>query len=256
MEESLKREYRFKLLCGSPVYFYGKELKIPTLKEISSLGYAKYSEKLFAFSLSEDFLKQIPGYKLSLFTTLVIVEEYRKRFVEGLCYFFNLNVNDIELDVKVYKGDDGIETFSPLVKFKGIFINEFRFKELKELILLITHNEEIVLKQKEEQAVKIKAEYLDRWNSFMKAKAEHENKEKQKEQGMEMYKMIVYLATKTKYNLDYIVGLNLEQFNSIFLGEICDEKNEFELTKLSTGQIMSKDLDLKSLFDRIKQAIK
>ena len=71
-----------------------------------------------------------------------------------------------------------------------------------------------------------------------------------------MFKMITYLATKTKHTLDYITNLNLEQFNTLFLGELCEEKNLFELTKLSTGVIMSKDLDLKTLFERIKLAIK
>ena len=257
MDEGLKRDYRLKLLCNSPITFYGQKLHIPSLQDMSSMGYSEYAERLFIFTLSEDFVKQIPNYSLSLFTTIILVEEYRKKFIKGLCYFFDLTPNDISIDVKVIKDEStGFEDYAPVIKFKKIYINEFRFKELKELILLITNNEELKINKKEEKQLKIKAEYRKRYEAFLRAKAEYENKEKQKEQGMELYKMIVYLATKTKYNLDYIVSLNLEQFNALFLGELAEEKNAFEMTKLSTGVIMSKDLDLKSLYERIKQAIK
>lgn len=256
MDENVKRDYRLKLLCNSPILFYGQKIKVPSLQDMSTIGYAKYAERLFIFTLSEDFVKQIPNFNLSLFTTIILVEEYRKKLVEGLCFFFDLVPSDISFDVKVIKDESGFENYSPTIKFKKCYINEFRFKELKEIILLITNNEELKIKQQNKKPLKIKAEYLERYNSFMRAKAEYENKEKQKEQGMELYKMIVYLATKTKYELDYIVSLNLERFNALFLGEICEEKNMFEMTKLSTGVILSKDLDLKSLYERIKQTIK
>lgn len=256
MEDNLKKNYRLKLLCGSPITFYGQEIRVPSLQDMATIGYSKYAERLFIFTLGEDFVKQIPNFSLSLFTTVVLVEEYRKRLIEGLCFFFNLEPSEISLDVKVFKDKEGFEDYSPVITFRNCFINEYRFKELKEIILLITNNEELKIKKEEKRKIKIKAEYLERYNAFLKAKAEYENQEKQKEQGMELYKMIVYLATKTKYKLDYIVSLNLEQFNALFLGEICEEKSEFELTKLSTGVILSKDLDLKSLYERIKQTIK
>lgn len=256
MELDLKRDYRLKLLCGSPINFYGREIKVPTVKEIATLGSHEYSQKILVFTLSDDFAVEFQGKKLSLLATLCIVEEYRKRLVGGVCYFLGLQPSQIKLDVKVFTDAEGFETFSPVISYDGGFINEHRFKELKDLVLLITNNEEQHLKKEEKLSSKIKPEYADSFKRYLEGKAKYENEKKQKENGLEMFKMITYLATKTRYTLDYITNLNLEQFNTLFLSELCEERNMFELTKLSTGVIMSKDLDLKTLYERIKLAIK
>lgn len=256
MDTDLKREYRLKMLCNAPIEFYGREIKVPSVKDIATLGNSSYSHKILIFTLTDDFAVDLGNRKLSLFTTLCIVEDYRRRLMDGICYFLNLKPSEIKLDIKVFGDEQGFETFSPIISFPNGFINEHRFKELKELVLLVTNNEEQKVKKEEKISSKIKPEYAESFKRYLEGKAKYESEKKQKENGLEMFKMITYLATKTKHTLDYITNLNLEQFNTLFLGELCEEKNLFELTKLSTGVIMSKDLDLKTLFERIKLAIK
>ena len=255
MDKSIEKANRLKLLCGAPIYFYGKQIRVPSVFDISSLGYRSYSEKIFAFTIGEDFVKSIEGYGLSLFSTLVLIEDYRDRLIEGLCYFLNLSKGDISIDVRIFKDEDGFESYFPILAFGDTYINDLRFRELKDIILLVTNNDEISLLDKTEKKVEVKEEFKGKWANYLEGKAKFENEKKQKEQGMEMYKMISYLQVKTKYKFDYIASLNLEQFNAMFTGEVCEEKNSFELTKLSTGVIMPKDLDLKSLYDRLKVAI-
>ena len=255
MDNNIEKANRLKLLCGAPIYFYGNKIKVPSVFEISKLGYKSYSEKIFAFTIGDDFVKSVEGYGLSLFSTLVLIEDYRNRLIDGLCYFLDMSKGDINIDVKVFKDEDGFESYSPVLTFRDTYINDLRFKELKDIILLVTNNEEISLVDKSEKKIEVKEEFKGKWANYLEGKAKFENEKKQKEQGMEMYKMISYLQVKTKYKFDYIASLNLEQFNAMFTGEVCEEKNTFELTKLSTGVIMPKDLDLKSLFERLKQAI-
>lgn len=256
LDINLKREYRLKLLCNAPIEFYGRTVKVPNLKEIATMGSGIYSKKVSVFALGEDFAIDLGHIKLSIFTTLVLVEEYRKQVIDGICYFLNLKPSEIKIDVKVFKNDSGFETYSPIISYKDGYINENRFQELRELILLITNNEELKIKKDDEPRINIKSEYAESFKRYLEGKAKYEREQKQKENGLEMYKMIAYLVTKTKHSYDYVASLNLEQFNTLFLSELSEEKNFFELTKLSTGVIMNKDLDLKTLFERIKMAIK
>lgn len=252
MNSEQQKEIRLKLLINSPIMFYNKKIKVPQISDIVSLGNEKYNKTLLMFLLSDEALFQGSKGGVERFDTIVLLEQYRTILIEALSFFFEVPTSKILPKVDKIESTHGV-SYSTTIFVDELMINRFRFEELRELIMLLTRTEEIkTLEQKEDSYDFKDSLQEERYKKFLQAKNKHLKKEQEEKKGSDLYYMITYLVLNSKKSFEEVSKLNMEQFNALFKATTANEQNDFELTKLSTGVIGSDGLDIKSLFERIK----
>lgn len=250
MDKDKVKELRLKLLINSPIEFYGLRLKVPTLSKIIELGNKDYNNKLLLYLLNDDMFFSGGSNGVSRFDNIILMPKYNAMLIDSLSFFFGIPIKDININIETLDSPSG-KSISCSISIGGIFINKYRFEELRELIMILTRTEE--LKPKEEEAIEFKDKsYEERFKRYLEAKNRHDIEKENKKQGNDLYFMITYLSLNTGRHFSDIADMNMEQFNALFRATMYNEQNEFELTKLSTGVIGADGLDIKSLFERIQ----
>lgn len=233
--EKVEADLHLKLLANEPIEFLSiGKLRVPSIREIISIGESKYNEYLSILLFDKENLEDagIIDEKLSTYELVISFvyhdEAFRRNFFNGLKIFFNKEINQHESGL-VYFGEFSDE----------IYLDEDNLKLIQKILKIANFIED---EKKEEYEAG-----NERAKKFMEKLKKKKKNAVNTKQRINLHSLISSLSWKSSKGFDEILNLNMYQLYDGYRRLENMNNYHYTLTGIYTGNIDGKSVKMSEI---------